>query len=207
MTRNSRDLNSDADSERLQISEPAEVEAGSIAGVDKSTFDRRVLRSLRRIVRAIDLYSRELKASCGLTAPQLVCLSAISREGKTTAVSLAVQVHLSPSTLVGIIDRLEKSGLVQRARSGEDRRQVVIMATEAGKDAVRKAPPPLQQNLLSGFGKMPPDERATIAQSLETIVALMEAQEIRVAPLLTSERKSYAATRSMKKGAAASDKS
>jgi DNA-binding MarR family transcriptional regulator len=159
---------------------------------DSVAYDRRVLRSLRRIIRAIDLYSRELKAACGLTVPQLVCLSAIVREKQITAAALALQVHLSPSTLVGILDRLEKNRLLQRVRSVEDRRRVIIMATEVGKDAVLNAPSPLQENLAVGLGNLLPDEQATIAQSLDKIVELVEAHEITVAPLLTLERKSYA---------------
>jgi DNA-binding MarR family transcriptional regulator len=154
-------------------------------------YNLRILRSLRRIVRAIDLYSRELKADCGLTVPQLVCLSAIVREKQITAAALSGQVNLSPSTLVGILDRLEKARSIQRVRSIEDRRQVIIKATEAGKSAVRKAPSPLQENLALGLGSLPPDEQAAIAQSLDKIVELMEAHEIKVAPLLTLERKSY----------------
>jgi DNA-binding MarR family transcriptional regulator len=156
-------------------------------------YDRRILRSLRRIIRAIDLYSRELRAACGLTVPQLVCLSAIVLEKQITAAALSLQVHLSPSTLVGILDRLEKSNLIQRERSVEDRRQVNITATDAGQEAVRKAPSPLQDNLARGLRALSPGELAAIAQSLDTIVELMEAHEIEVAPLLTLERKSYAA--------------
>jgi DNA-binding MarR family transcriptional regulator len=155
-------------------------------------YNLQILRSLRRIVRAIDLYSRELKTTCGLTVPQLVCLSAIVREKQITAVALSGQVNLSPSTLVGILDRLEKARSIQRVRSIEDRRQVIIKATEAGKNAVRRAPSPLQENLALGLGNLPRDEQAAIAQSLDKIVELMEAHEIKVAPLLTLERKSYA---------------
>jgi DNA-binding MarR family transcriptional regulator len=176
------ELNSDArGSTERQTSTP---------GVDK--YNLRILRSLRRIVRAIDLYSRELKANCGLTVPQLVCLSAIMREKQITAVALSLQVHLSTSTLVGILDRLEKGQMIQRVRSVEDRRQVNIMATIAGKNAVDKAPSLLQENLAFGLSRLSSMEQATIAQSLDKIVDLMEAHEIKVAPLLTLERKSYA---------------
>lgn len=161
-------------------------------------YDLRILRSLRRIVRAIDLYSRALKASCGLTVPQLVCLSTVVKEKRITAAALSLQVNLSPSTLVGILDRLEKGGLIQRMRSVEDRRQVIIHATDAGKHAVRKAPSPLQENLAIGLANLPTHEQATIARSLDKIVELMEAHEITVAPLLTLEAKSYAGSRRKK---------
>lgn len=160
---------------------------------ETGTYNPHILRSLRRIVRAIDLYSRELRASCGLTVPQLVCLSAIVRERQITAIALSLQVQLSPSTLVGILDRLEKGRLIQRVRSVEDRRQVIIRATETGRKAARKAPSLLQENLALGLSNLSLHEQAAIARSLDKIVKLMEAHEIKVAPLLTLERKSYAA--------------
>lgn len=159
----------------------------------KSTaYDRRVLTALRRIVRAIDLYSRELKARCGLTVPQMVCLSALAGETGITAVDLALQVHLSPSTLVGILDRLERMEFVERERSSEDRREVRLTATPEGRRALKLSPSPLQDSLARGLERLSSTEQAAIARALERIVELMEAQELPAAPLLTLERKSYA---------------
>jgi DNA-binding MarR family transcriptional regulator len=123
-----------------------------------------------------------------------VCLSAIVSQEQMTLVDLSIQVHLSPSTLVGIVDRLESAGLVSRLRSTADRRRVLITATTSGVESVRKAPSPLQTRLVAELAKLSVAEQATLAQSLSKIAGLMEAHEIRVAPLLTLERKSYAAT-------------
>jgi DNA-binding MarR family transcriptional regulator len=168
------------------------AEQAHAAFADPATYDRWILKSLRRIVRAVDLYSRELRSTCGLTVPQLVCLATIVREGQITAVSLSFQIHVSASTLVGILDRLEKRKLIERVRSRQDRRQVIITATAAGEEEVRRAPSPLQESLVTGLRSLSSERQAIIAQSLDKVVELMEAKEIKVAPLLTLERKSYA---------------
>ena len=49
-------------------------------------YEIHVLKSLRRIIRALDLYSRKLKNSYGLTVPQLVCLTAIAKEGPLSSI-------------------------------------------------------------------------------------------------------------------------
>lgn len=162
--------------------------------VQHQSYDQEILRSLRRIIRAIDLYSRDLKARHGLTIPQLLCLSTIIGHEKMTAVNVARAIHLSPTTLVGILDRLEKEGYIERQRSRDDRRNIMLTATSRGKEVAKAAPPPLQKNLVKGLSRLSVSEQTKIADSLQTIVRLMEADQVSAAPILTLERKSFAVT-------------
>lgn len=150
-------------------------------------YDLRILRSLRRIIRSVELYSKQLTSTNQITAPQLVCLLAVVDHGPLTATAISREVHLSASTVVGILDRLEEKGLVVRARAHDDRRVVQVSATPRGADLARRAPSPLQQTLANALNALPELEQATIALSLERIVALMEAQEIDAAPILATE--------------------
>lgn len=149
-------------------------------------YDVRVLKSLRAIIRSVDLYSRELAAANQVTAPQLVCLLHVVQKGPVTATAIGREVHLSPSTVVGILDRLEEKGLIVRQRSTEDRRMVRVSATDAGRALARRAPSPLQQTLANALNSLPELEQATIALALERVVALMEAPSLDYAPMLTT---------------------
>ncbi|HZH56363.1 MarR family transcriptional regulator [Yanghanlia caeni] len=137
-------------------------------------YDLRILRALRRITRSIALHSRQLAAYSNITAPQLVCLRAVAENGPLTTTAISREIHVSPSTVVGILDRLEDKGWVLRERSREDRRIVMVSATEAGRNLVRDTPSPLQQKLAEALKELPELEQATITLSLERIVALME---------------------------------
>jgi len=138
-------------------------------------YDLRILRALRRITRSIALHSRHLAACSHITAPQLVCLRAIIANGPLTATAISREIHVSPSTVVGILDRLEDKGLIRRERGREDRRIVFVSATEAGAELARQAPSPLQKQLADALNALPELEQATITLSLERIVDLMEA--------------------------------
>ena len=138
-------------------------------------YDLRILRALRRITRSIALHSRHLAACSHITAPQLVCLRAIIANEPLTATAISREIHVSPSTVVGILDRLEDKGLIRRERGREDRRIVFISATEAGVELARQAPSPLQKRLADALNALPELEQATITLSLERIVDLMEA--------------------------------
>jgi DNA-binding MarR family transcriptional regulator len=147
-------------------------------------FDRHILRSLRMIIRAVDLYSQKLKARYQITGPQLTCLLTIAESGPLTATRIASHVQLSASTVVGILDRLEVRGLIQRVRDQGDRRLVNVTATEKGLELANNAPSPLQDGLANALGKLNKLEQATIALALRRIVDLMEAGDFDTSPIL-----------------------
>ncbi|MFQ5702348.1 MAG: MarR family winged helix-turn-helix transcriptional regulator, partial [Acidobacteriota bacterium] len=98
--------------------------------------------------------------------------------------AIARHVHLSPSTVIGILDRLEAKGLVRRERDLKDRRLVLVSLTEQGKALVASAPSPLQDTLAEAMSALPEAGLATIAQSLDRIVEMMEIRHIDAAPIL-----------------------
>lgn len=152
--------------------------------VQSERFDLRVVQALRRIIRAVDLHSRKLSAQYQITGPQLICLLTIDEFGPITLSALARRVHLNPSTVLGIVDRLSAKGFVQRARDTRDRRLVRISLTDAGRALTIDAPSPLQETLATAMSGLPEEQQETIARSLERIVELMEVRHIDAAPIL-----------------------
>jgi DNA-binding MarR family transcriptional regulator len=155
----------------------------SIAG-PKTSYDLRILKSLRRIIRAVDLHSHKLSMQYNITGPQLACLLAIDELGPLTASALAKLVYLSPSTMVGILDRLEQKALVIRERSRQDRRVVNIEITADGRRLANSAPSPLQEKISKSLHERPETEQVSITRALENIVILMEADHLDAAPVL-----------------------
>lgn len=150
----------------------------------KPNLDEDVLRSLRRIFHAVDRHSRRLSRLHGLTGPQAICLHAIHRAGHINPGHLAREVSLSPPTITGILDRLERAGLVQRTRSAMDKRQVVVALTDAGLALLRRSPPPLQELFTRRLAEMPLSRQRLVARSLRDVVRMLEAEDIEAAPLL-----------------------
>lgn len=144
----------------------------------KVRYDLTILQSLRRIIRAVSLYSHRLVATYNITAPQLICLLTIVQEGPLNPSALSKRVFLSPSTVVGILDRLEEKGLITRQRDRRDRRVINVQATDWGQDLVARAPSPLPTALAAALKQLPELEQATIALSLERVVDLMEAKYV-----------------------------
>jgi len=152
--------------------------------VPTTRYDLRVLQALRQIIRAVDLHSRQLLGQHKVTGPQLITLLTVEKYEPVTASAIANNIYLSPSTVIGILDRLEIKGLIRRDRDLKDRRLVQVSLTEQGKALASNAPSPLQDTLAEAMGKLPETELVVIAESLERIVGLMQMQHVDAAPIL-----------------------
>jgi len=148
------------------------------------TYGIDILRSLRRIIRAVDLHSKRLYAQHQVTGPQMVCLVTLKREGSLTVRELARAVSLSEATIIGVLDRLETKALARRRRCTRDRRRVYVELTPEGAALTRSAPALLQDRLTEALRRLPEPEQAEIARSLERVVELMEADHLDASPNL-----------------------
>ena len=152
-------------------------------------FEYTILCSLRRIIRSVDIYSRKIKTEFGLTTPQLICLQHVVDNCDVTLSQLTKNVNLSGSTVTGIVDRLEAKELLKRVRSTKDRRKVYLKPTRRGREVVASAPSPLQDKLSGALNKLEEAEQLRIAKSLESVVAMMEAENVEASPNLISGAK------------------
>lgn len=153
-----------------------------------------VMIALRKIIQAIDLNSKKLVKRVGLTGPQLVILQEISNLGEVTAGEIARAVSLSQATLTGILERMEKRGLLSRRRSEHDKRRVMVSITDSGIKVLADAPPLMQEEFVDGFSSLQEWEQNMILSSLQRLVSIMDAKAIQAAPFLaTSEINSNAA--------------
>lgn len=144
-----------------------------------------LLVALRQITRAIDLNSKQLSKTTGMTAPQLLILQTLHNEGGTAKPSdIARLVHLSQATVTSIVDRLMRAELVERKRNHNDRRSIDIILTEAGSKKLHDAPEPLQESLLKAFSGLEEWEQTALISSAQRIAMMMDAEKLDAAPIL-----------------------
>jgi DNA-binding MarR family transcriptional regulator len=137
-----------------------------------------IVVGLRRIVRALEVYSQEVRRSYGLTGPQLWALKTLARSGPLTIGELAGQLIVHQSSTSLLVRRLERRGLVRRARLKDDRRFVRIELTERGAALVADAPAPAQGRLLHGLESMPAARVRQIRGAIDDLVGAMEAENV-----------------------------
>ncbi|SCY06593.1 MarR family winged helix-turn-helix transcriptional regulator [Desulfoluna spongiiphila] len=145
-----------------------------------------LLISLRQIIRATDLHSKQLVKKYGLTGPQLVVIQVIAREGEISIGSLAKKVSLSQATVTNIVERLEKNGVLKRKKGETDKRRVLVAATEKALDIIRNKPSLLHEQFVTRFNKLESWEQTLLLSSLQRIASMMNAENLEVAPILFS---------------------
>lgn len=143
-----------------------------------------ILVALRRITRAIDLQSKRLVKTTGLTAPQLVVLDTLNKGGEMSPSAIARKVSLSQATITSILDRLSAAGLVERVRSDRDKRVVLTRLTPAGAKASADAPELLQAGFMREFRELQLWEQNMLIASLQRIAELMDAEDLDASPFL-----------------------
>jgi DNA-binding MarR family transcriptional regulator len=92
---------------------------------------------LRNLCFEIKQKGREILADYELTPPQFNALQFLVDEGALTISELSGKLYLAPSTITDLIDRMEKSALVQRIRDSGDRRIVKVQVQERGYQVIQ----------------------------------------------------------------------
>jgi DNA-binding MarR family transcriptional regulator len=132
--------------------------------------------NLGRVMRRVyDHYDQRL-SSFNLTPPQFFVLAALWMGDGIGMGELGERVSLDSSTLTGIIDRMERSGYVERRQNPADRRSVLLfltaMAREAGPQVLQFAEE-LDATLRSPFSK---EEMDTFERVLRSLAETHEAK-------------------------------
>lgn len=91
-----------------------------------------VRQSVFRLVRRL----RQERPDAGLSYSQLVALGWLERDGSMTNADLAAAEGVAPQTMMRTTVELVAGGLISRADNLEDRRQVLLTITEAGRELI-----------------------------------------------------------------------
>ena len=91
------------------------------------------------------LYGQTVANVAGIANSDLECMDILYLEGRVTAGRLAEVTGLTTGAITGVVDRLEKAGLVRRERDDKDRRKVFIAVVPEAAMKVGKFYVPMQQ--------------------------------------------------------------
>jgi DNA-binding MarR family transcriptional regulator len=110
--------------------------------------------------------TKGLARQFGLTGPQLTVLKILSGIGDLSLSSLSGRIKARNSTVTGIIDRMEREGLVRRERSEADRRVVLIRLTPEGEKIADEITVEPMEIFRRALGEMPKKDREELFRIL-----------------------------------------
>jgi DNA-binding MarR family transcriptional regulator len=122
----------------------------------KQALAGRLMLALRRSSAAGVLHGQTIARRVGVNSTDLECLDLILMSGPSTAGEIARHTSLTSGAVTGLIDRLERLGLVERTADPADRRKVLVRVREDRIGPIAQLYAPLEkamQSLLAGYSK------------------------------------------------------
>ncbi|MDD1516804.1 MarR family transcriptional regulator [Bradyrhizobium sp. WBAH42] len=104
------------------------------------------------------LYGQTVANVAGIANSDLECMDILYLEGRVTAGRLAEVTGLTTGAITGVVDRLEKAGLVRRERDEKDRRKVFIAVVPEAIAKLGQFYVPMQQAMEKVFGAYSDEE-------------------------------------------------
>lgn len=148
-----------------------------------------ILIKIRKLVRSIDIESKKIQKDYGVSIPQVLCLNFLhdSPNYQSTQGEIRRFLNLNPSTVSGIINRLEKKGHLARLPKSGDKRVVKIALTSAGDKLLNTIPALLHEQLSEKLQRLNDDEVKMVESGLETLVKILDIEQLEASPMITME--------------------
>jgi DNA-binding MarR family transcriptional regulator len=140
---------------------------------------KEIAAAVKRLNRAVGSGSPKMADRSGHTPSQSSVLRNLLERGSLSMVELSQLVLVTPAAVTGIIDRLEKKGLVERLPKGSDRRVTRIALTPAGASRGRSLSDTIEEKLTAGLAHLEASQLSKLNQGLRQILALLETPDSR----------------------------
>lgn len=148
-----------------------------------------ILIKIRKIVRSINLESKKIQKDYGVSIPQVLCLNFLKNSPgfMATQKEICTFLNLNPSTVTGIMNRLEKKGYIARLPKKDDKRKTSIILTSKSSELLNKIPPLMHERLSDNLETISPSDAQKINDALNLLIDYLDIGNIDAGPLITFE--------------------
>jgi DNA-binding MarR family transcriptional regulator len=127
------------------------------------------MQVLWAVSHGLESTSKRMLATLGLTGPQRLVLRIIGHHGRIAAGPLAEVLHIHPSSLTGVLKRLEHSELIRRESDPLDRRRALFELTRHGMRLNRQREGTIEHAIQTALAKQPKERILATKQLLGAI--------------------------------------
>ena len=136
----------------------------------------RLMLAMRRTSAAGVLHGQAIARRVGINSSDLECLDLILINGPSTAGEIARRTGLTSGAVTGLIDRLERLGLVERMADPKDRRKVLVRVREDKIAPIAALFAPLEKAMQALLADYSRDELKTLTDFNERADAFLLAR-------------------------------
>jgi DNA-binding MarR family transcriptional regulator len=133
-----------------------------------------VANRLRPVLLQLSRHLRRELAPLGITAGQSALLHAVRTNPGIGVRELARREGMSAAAMSTALTRLETAGLLERSRTGVDRRRVGLELTESGERVLRSARSRRTAWLAARLSRLDPEQLQAVDAAIEPLMALLE---------------------------------
>ena len=130
------------------------------------------MRLLWNVEHGLQSASKRMEATLGVTGPQRLVLLMVTDRPGVSAGELAHALHLHPSTITGIVQRLAGKGLLRRERDRADGRRVRLRACRPARPLVAASRGTVEDAVTRALGKVPARH---VGRARDVLAALADA--------------------------------
>lgn len=132
------------------------------------------MQRLWALTHSLEVCSKRMAKMLGVTGPQRLVVRLIGQSPDISARDIAHTLGMHPSTLTGILARLEKQGLIRREIDESDRRKSQFQLTQAGKRVDREKKGTVEAAVRRAIGRASTSVIAGTTEMLQLLVAELD---------------------------------
>ena len=119
----------------------------------------------------------------GVTGRHFGCLTVIANEGPMTQQRLGDRMGVDRTTVVAIVDALERFGFVERRRNPDDRRAYALEVTAEGSAWLERATKIVTESESEFLAALSPEEREQLIELLQRVLMSQPAELLTYPPV------------------------
>jgi len=135
------------------------------------------MQLLWAVTHGLESASKRMHTQLGVTGPQRLVLRIVGHHGRISAGALAEVLHIHPSSLTGMLQRLEQAELIRRESDPFDRRRALIELTRRGMRLNDERRGTIEADIASALSKMSKERIAGAKAVLKAIAASLDAAD------------------------------
>lgn len=139
----------------------------------------RFMQQLWALAHALDARSKWMQRDIGITGLQRLVVRIVGRIPNIGAGELAAVLHVHPSTLTGVLSRLEERRLVERTVDADDGRRIRLVLTPRGREIDHDHAGTVEAALRRALARCDPQVVEATREVIATIIDELERDDLR----------------------------
>ena len=132
------------------------------------------MQRLWDLAHALEVRSKRMARQLGVTGPQRLVVRVVGQSPGITASQIAATLNMHPSTLTGILRRLQHQRLLERTTDAEDRRSARFTLTRGGVAIDRERKGTVEAAVRRALGRARPPMPEASLEMIALIIAELE---------------------------------